>query len=173
MKANHALALSIALLGALDTYLTATLLPVPVWATFIAWASFFACGGGVRGMVRSVLSNWTGIAIVSVTLLAITLLGPGNTLATAICVGAGSGVMILASAWPALGFPPAIVFGFATTVGTAAATGHDITAPFAANPAIIAAIAMPVGALFGLISERLGAALTVRPAHDVTAPAVS
>lgn len=41
-----ALTTSIAVLGGIDTYLTGTILPIPVWVTFIAWASFFACGGG-------------------------------------------------------------------------------------------------------------------------------
>ncbi|WP_329955914.1 DUF1097 family protein [Cupriavidus necator] len=35
-----------------DTYLTATVFPVPVWATFIAWASFFVVGGGTAGFVK-------------------------------------------------------------------------------------------------------------------------
>lgn len=45
--------ISLGVLGAMDTYITATVFPVPVWVTFIAWASFYACGGGQQGLVRA------------------------------------------------------------------------------------------------------------------------
>ena len=50
--------------------------------------------------------------------------------------------------------PPAIVFGFASFVGTTAATGHghnDIRS--LANPTLVAAVSMLVGGLFGFVSE--------------------
>jgi len=56
---------------------------------------------------------------------------------------------------------PAIVFGFAMTVGTIAATGHGITTGGVSNPALIAATTALVGAVFGLASEH-GAALLER-----------
>jgi hypothetical protein len=158
-----ALTISITILAGIDTYLTATALPVPVWVTFIAWASFFACGGGSAGFVKSILSNWTGLMIASLALLAISF-GPHSSLLAAVSVGLGSGAMILSSAHRALGYPPAIVFGFASTVGTTAATGHEITELTLRNPALIAAIALLVGAIFGIISERFAAVLTARPA---------
>jgi hypothetical protein len=145
--------ISLGVLGAIDTYITATVLPVPVWVTFIAWASFFACGGGTHGFVKSVASNFTGIAIASLTLLTIHF-GPAAPLFAAVCVGIGTSAMILASAVPLLSFPPAIVFGFASTVGTMAATGASIAVPGIGHPTIVAAVAMLVGAAFGFLSER-------------------
>src|ERR1700712_5492174 len=115
-----ALTVSIAVLGGIDTYLTATILPIPVWVTFIAWASFFACGGGGAGFVKSILSNVTGIVIATLSLLPIRL-KPSPAWA-GVCVGLGSGAMILMSATKPLGYPPAIVFGFACLVGTTVAT---------------------------------------------------
>ncbi len=109
--------ISLGVLGAIDTYLTATILPVPVWVTFIAWASFFACGGGQRGFIKSIASNATGVAIASLTLLVIHF-GIQSPLFAAICVGVGTSAMILASAVPLLSFPPAIVFGFASNERT-------------------------------------------------------
>jgi hypothetical protein len=161
MKPLFALTTSIAILGGIDTYLTATVLPIPVWVTFIAWASFFACGGGSGGFVKSILSNWTGIIIASASLLAISIM-PGSPAFAGLCVGIGSGAMILASAHSALGFPPAIVFGFASTVGTMAATGHPITEVSIHNPGLIAAATMLVGDAFGFVSEKLSDALTSR-----------
>ena len=93
MKSNTALTVSIGLLAVVDTYLTATILPIPVWVTFIAWASFFVVGGGSKGFLQSMASNLTGLVISSLTLLGITLAG-GSPLIAAISVGIGSAVMV-------------------------------------------------------------------------------
>jgi Protein of unknown function (DUF1097) len=163
MKPLFALTTSIAILGGIDTYMTATVLPIPVWVTFIAWGSYFACGGGAAGFVKSILSNWTGIIIASSSLLAISIM-PNSPAFAGLCVGIGSGAMILASAHPALGFPPAIVFGFASTVGTMIATNHPITEVSINNPGLIAAVSMLVGDSFGFVSEKFSDALTSRTA---------
>ncbi|OOO27721.1 hypothetical protein BS627_03115 [Agrobacterium salinitolerans] len=144
--------ISLGVLGAVDTYVTATVFPVPVWVTFIAWASFFACGGGQRGLVKSVVSNWAGIIIASITLLLIGF-APAHPLFAAILVGAGTSTMILVSAMPILNFPPAIVFGFASFVGTTAATGTTVTTSGLNHPTLVAMAAMLLGGLFGLVSE--------------------
>ncbi|MEP2641032.1 MULTISPECIES: DUF1097 domain-containing protein [Roseobacteraceae] len=144
---------SLGVLGAIDTYITATLIPVPVWVTFIAWASFFACGGGKPGFVKSVASNFTGIIIASVTLVIIEV-GPTAPVFAAILVGLGTSAMVFTSAVKLLDFPPAIVFGFASLVGTAAATQSTITGGGAGlHPTLIALLAMAIGAAFGFASE--------------------
>lgn len=143
---------SLGILGAIDTYVTATILPLPVWVTFIAWASFFACGGGTDGFVKSVARNLTGIAIASLTLLVIAI-APEHPIIAAICVGLGTSAMVAASSLPLLAYPPAIVFGFASTVGTSAATGKTILTGDISHPAIIAAVSMLLGACFGYASE--------------------
>ncbi|UWU26059.1 DUF1097 domain-containing protein (plasmid) [Rhizobium sp. CB3060] len=144
--------ISLGALGAIDTYITATVCPVPVWVTFIAWASFFVCGGGQNGLIKCIVSNWTGIVIASITLLIIQF-GPSHPLFAAILVGAGTSAMVLVSAVPILGFPPAIVFGFASLVGTTAATGTTITTSGFSQPTLVAMAAMLLGAIFGRISE--------------------
>lgn len=159
MKSKEAYTVSIGVLAVVDTYLTATVLPVPVWVTFIAWASFFIVGGGNKGLVQSVASNLTGLAISSATLLAIAM-APGTPLMAAILVGIGSAAMVQASKATLLGILPAIVWGFASTVGTTVATGKPITTVGIDNPALVAATALVVGALFGWVSERFGEALT-------------
>lgn len=149
--------ISLGVLGAIDTYITATIFPVPVWVTFIAWASFFACGGGQAGLIKSIVSNWTGIAIASITLLTIQF-GPAHPLFAAILVGLGTAAMILVSAKQILNFPPAIVFGFASLVGTSAATDTAITTSGLTHPTLVAMAAMLLGGLFGFVSE-LGTSL--------------
>lgn len=159
MKKLDAYSVSIGVLGAVDTYLTATVILVPVWVTFIAWASFFILGGKSAGLKQSIASNLTGIAIASLTLLTISLLN-ANPLIAAICVGVGSAAMVQVSKIPLLTAIPAIVWGFASTVGTTVATGKPITTPGLENPALVAAAAMILGGVFGYLSEVWGDAMT-------------
>jgi len=161
MKQTEAYTLTIGMLAVADTWLTATVFPVPVWVTFIAWASFFVLGGGTAGFVKSVASNLAGLAISSLTLLAVAT--TSNTpVVIAICVGLGSAAMVQASKIKMLDVLPAIVWGFASMVGTTVATGQAITTVGLSNPALVAAAALVMGALFGIVSERLGNALTFK-----------
>ena len=163
MKQSEAYTLSIGILAVVDTWLTGTVLPVPVWVTFIAWASFFVLGGGTAGLVKSVASNLAGLVISSLTLLAVAGTSQ-SALAIAVCVGAGSAAMVQASKIKLLVVLPAIVWGFASTVGTTVATGRPITTPGLANPALVAATALVIGAVFGYVSEIAGNALTAKRA---------
>jgi len=162
MKKSEAFTVSIGVLAVVDTYITATLFPVPVWVTSIAWASFFVVGGGSAGFVQSVASNLTGLVIASLSLLAIASSSETPAIA-AICVGIGSAAMVQASKLKLLNVLPAVVWGFASTVGTTVATGHAITTVGIHNPALVAAAALITGALFGIVSEVLGDALTRKP----------
>jgi len=151
MKKLEAYSISIGVLGAVDTYLTATFIPLPVWVTFIAWASFFILGGKFSGLKQSIASNLTGVVISSLTLLAIALLG-SHPIVAAVCVGVGSAAMVQASKLPLLTAIQAIVSGFASTVGTTVATGKSITTLGLDNPAIVAAMAMVLGGIFEYLS---------------------
>jgi len=162
MKKSEAFTVSIGVLAVVDTYITATVFPVPVWVTFIAWASFFVVGGGSAGFVQSVASNLTGLVIASLSLLAIASSTQTPVIA-AICVGVGSAAMVQASKIKLLNVLPAVVWGFASTVGTTVATGQAITTAGIHNPALVAAAALITGALFGIVSEVLGNALTRKP----------
>lgn len=166
MKQKEAYTVSIGLLAVLDTYVTATVLPVPVWVTFTAWASFFVVGGGSAGFVRSVASNLTGLVISSLVLLGIATVSEAPII-IAVLVGAGSALMVQASKVPLLSILPAIVWGFASTVGTTAVGGKPMTTPGLENPALIAAVALVTGAVFGYVSERLGDALTSKPSPQL------
>jgi hypothetical protein len=168
MRQLDALSISIGVLGGVATLMTATVLTIPVWVIFIAWASFFILGAGTSGMVKSIASNLTGIVIASLTLLVIHALGGGTAIA-AIAVGVGSAAMVQASKIGLLSKIPAIVWGFASTVGTAAATGHGITTASISNPALVAALAVIMGAVYGIASEYWGAAMTARPAVELDA----
>lgn len=152
LKQSEALTLSIGVLGALDVLFTTYILPVPVWITFTAWASFFAVGGGKEGLFTSILCNLTGITIASLSLLAASWLG-GQSIAVAICVGIGSAAMVQASKLSFnKGFTPAIVWGFSQTVAATAA-GFALNNPLTTQATAITAVAMITGAIFGFVSQ--------------------
>ena len=71
----------------------------------------------------------------------------------AVAVGIGSLVMVQVSRLPWISATPAIVFGFAMTVGTIAATGSAITTPGWSNPALIAGATALVGAGRGALAS--------------------
>jgi len=72
--------------------------------------------------------------------------------------------MIVVTKVRLISFPPAIVVGFASFVGTTVATGHPVTTSGIDNPILIAGFSMLVGAAFGIVFEVLANALTARPA---------
>lgn len=157
MSKVSALALSVGVLGALSTLMTATVWKLPVWVLFLAWASFFFVGTGLPGLLKSVACNWTGIAIATLTLLSVS--NTSSVVLLAVAVGVGSFAMVQVSRLSWVSAAPAIVFGFAMTVGTIAATGNSITTGGVSNPALIAAVTALVGAGFGIASEWGAAAI--------------
>jgi hypothetical protein len=139
----------------------AEIIPVPVWVTFIAWASFFFLGGGTQGWIKSVASNITGICIASLTLLAIELTGGGNIYIVSILVGVGSGGMVQAAKIGLISKLPAIVWGFASLVGTRFLLDVPImSSDPLAHPTAIAIVAMVIGATFGILHELMANAMT-------------
>ncbi len=151
MSKITALSISVGVFGLLSTLMTATVWPLPVWVLFLAWASFFFVGSGLTGALKSVACNWTGIVIATATLLAVH--STSNALALSVAVGVGSLAMVQVSRLSWISATPAVVFGFAMTVGTIAATGNGITTAGFEHPALIAAITAAVGAAFGVASE--------------------
>ncbi|MDZ4268358.1 MAG: DUF1097 domain-containing protein [Mycobacterium sp.] len=170
MDSRSALTLSIGVLGGVAVAFTATVITVPIWVVFLAWASFFFVGGGPAGWVRSVLSNLVGVAIACGSLYAAHLLGGGLTL-TAIAVGVGSALMVQASWIGMLSTTPAVVVGFASTVSTVAGTGQLVTATSISHPGLVAAVACVLGATFGIVSEYLANVMTrTEPAASAGRP---
>ncbi|HEY9265333.1 MAG TPA: DUF1097 domain-containing protein [Mycobacterium sp.] len=159
MDSRSALTLSIGVLGGVAVAFTATVITVPIWVVFLAWASFFFVGGGPAGWIRSVLSNLVGVAIACASLFAAYLLGGGLTL-TAVAVGVGSALMVQASWIGMLSTTPAVVVGFASTVSTVAGTGQLVTATSISHPGLVAAMACVLGATFGIASEYLAKVMT-------------
>ncbi len=163
---KNALTLSIGVLGAVAVWLTAFVVQVPVWVVFIAWASFFILGGGPKGLLQSFASNVTGIAIASLCLLVAQQADLGPWL-TGVVVGIGSALMVAVSRISLLTAIPAIVWGFASTVGTTAVTGREMLySDSIGHPVLIVVTAMLLGGFFGVASEILANLMTTTARHE-------
>jgi len=161
-----ALALSIGLLGGVATYLYLSdplVLGLQIWAAFIAWASFYHCGGKVQGFISSILANLWGVLWAALTLIVFSNLDVGLSAPVwaGICVAVGVGLMILGCKIPIFSAIPATVYGYAATAALALLTNTvpGLVEPTLTNPAVIIALSMIGGAIFGLISEALAGLL--------------
>lgn len=155
-----ALAVSIGLLGGVATYLYLSdfwVLGLQIWAAFIAWASFYHCGGKFQGFFSSLLANLWGVVWGALTLIAFSNLdfGLAAPIWAGICVAIGVALMILGCKIPIFSAIPATVYGYAATVAFALLTNSvpGLMEPTLQNPAAVIAISMFGGAIFGLISE--------------------
>lgn len=166
MNLVTALAIVIGLLGALLTWLV--LGPVlgglglSLWAAFIAWGSFFHCGGGEAGLQKSLFAGIWGALMATLAFALIPALGGLGGLAAPVAVGLTVAAMIFGAHVPALSAIPAAVYGYASTAGFAMMksgavwNGMDL----ASGPFLNIVASMVLGAIFGYISEKFATALT-------------
>jgi len=161
----NALSSSVAILGGIWTYLTILLssssFPLQAWVIFISWACYFAVGAGKLGLQRTLASNIAGIMIASTGLFLVGRVG-GGAIVAAIIIGLASGSVVQFSRVPILSQIPAIVLGFASVVGTVAATGFPLTSASISNPILIAITSAISGAATGYISEIFASVLAGR-----------
>lgn len=171
MTAYLALAFSVGLLAILDTWLfgvpLADFLPGLVWISFIAWGCHFHSGGGVKGMTTAIVGMSFGaiVGMVAVILAGGILAGLGD-LAAPVAVGLGAFVICLASAAPLLATIPASVYGFASVAGPILLAGMSPTE--AIVPTIVS---INIGAVFGIVSEKLAGVLTKKDTAAAAEPA--
>ena len=171
MKNINALAISISVLGALATFLA--LGPLSgvylIWAAFVAWGAFYALGADIAALQKLIVCGIFGALVawgVAVLILAVPLAGPlGLPLWAALAVGLGVVVVVLAANVSALATIPATVFGFASTFAYLLQTPDVLNldvllSASLKNSLIVISLSVVVGAVFGLLSARWGAAMT-------------
>lgn len=173
MPAYFALAISVGLLAALDTWLffgplEATFVAGLVWVSFIAWGCHFHSGGGTKGMTTAIVCMSFGalVGMVSVMFANNVLGGLDAAVGLGIAVGLGAAVICLASKIPLLATIPASVYGFASIAGPMVLRGD---APEAAILPTVGAIV--IGGVFGIVSEYLANALTKKAPEAAAASA--
>ena len=134
------------------------------WVAFVAWACFFAAGGGTSGLAKGLAANLAGVFWGWAISQGLENVG-GSTLALALMVTVVGFVLCVEAALPLLSFIPGGFAGTAVFFGT----GFDL------GGVLVAVVA---GALLGIVSEKLGAMLqsaidarSQAPATPTTTPA--
>ena len=172
MSSLVALSVSIGVLGGIATilYLNVGLL---IWAGFLAWACYFHAGGNDTALKNTIVCNIFGsfcawVAALIIVSVSVTL---PNAVWPGIVVGVTVLAMCLAAHIPALSAIPASVYGYAATFAyllqtQGALTRENLLSASMANALVIVAVSMALGAIFGMVSGKAGAALTTKaPVH--------
>lgn len=162
-----ALSLSIGILGGVATFIFLKFMTsYLIWAAFIAWACYFHSGGNPEALKKTIICNIFGAVCAWVAALLLVTVAPPGPASAAVVVGVTVMIMCLAAHLPALGTIPASVYGYAAVfaflLGNASTnlTKEALTSASPANALVAVAASMVVGALFGLASGKMGAALT-------------
>jgi hypothetical protein len=163
-----ALSVSIGLLGGIATFLYLNL-GLAIWAGFIAWACFFHCGGDSNALKQTIVGNIFGAVCAWIAAFIILSFPMGDTLGLPLWAGIVVGITVfalcMAAHIKALSVIPASVYGYAATFAYLLLTAQamviaEMTAmDFKRNASLFVVISMVLGALFGMASAKLGAAL--------------
>jgi len=140
-----ALALSIGVLIAGWTYVALGPAALPVWAGIVAWGAFFAAGGKVAGLQKTIASNLSGVLWAFVALTLSSRLGGGLPVLSGL-VGVVAFLMVMQSKVSLLSFIPGAFLGAATAVSVVVG---------ASGTYLNTVIALVAGAVLGFLSEML------------------
>ncbi|MDT7743400.1 MAG: hypothetical protein QOE59_2478 [Actinomycetota bacterium] len=171
MKLPVALALVVGVVGGVLTWLYVgplAALGLFVPATFMGAACYFAAGGDVAALKKSVPANVWGVVMGTITLIVAAFVS-GAAL-TGVVVGGGTLVLILGALVPLLEFVPGAVIAFAMTVGwglLTSASGTDFA--FKTGPFTVMLVSFVIGGLYGwvgsiLVGRLMGATSTTSAA---------
>lgn len=163
MKALLGIGISVGVLAGLWTFVSVELTLI-TWVAFVAWACFFAAGGGTGGLAKGLAANVAGVFWGWVISQGLTHVSD-TTLALALMVTAIGFLLCVEAALPLLSFIPGGFAGTAVFFGS----GFDLSGVL---------IAVVAGAALGLVSEvvagRLQSAIdrsVPTPSSPDTAPA--
>jgi hypothetical protein len=162
-----ALAVSIGVLGGIATYvlLSPIGMGLHIWAAFIAWATFYHCGGKEAGLSKALIHLIFGAIMAYIALLLVTQVPLGGSLGVplwaGICVLITVFILVYAAKSPTLSDIPASVYGYAATAGLALAGNKlgAVTSASLENPFINIVISLIIGAVLGYISQKIALAM--------------
>jgi len=153
MDALVALALSIGILIAGWTYVALGPGALPVWAGIVAWGCFFAAGGKIEGLTKTIASNLSGVFWAFLALTAWNRVG-GGVPVLSVLVGFAAIAMVLQAKIGILAFIPGAFLGAATAVSVVVGANGTWSRTI---------LALAIGAILGYLSEMLAGAIS-RPA---------
>ncbi len=155
MNASTARALFVGLLVAVWVWLSGQArLRVEVWPGIVALGCYFAAGGGISGLQKTVIGTLSGVAWVLVADAVRVAVG-GTSIVTALIAGAMVMGILLVARVPFLGFVAGALVGAGVAWGKGVNTVQE---------GIQVGIAFVVGAVLGFVAERLAGAVAARKA---------
>lgn len=165
MSKLTALSISIAVLGGIWAFLALGPLAgfVLVWAGFIAWACFFHTGADIPALQKTIVGMSYGAVIAGIALLLATTnpLGIPGAVGPAIYIAVTVFFLVIVARFDLLSVVPANVYGYAATAAFGLQTanaGSAITMNMT-NPVLLVILSTILGAVFGLLSAKLAAAI--------------
>ena len=169
MSSLAALSLSIGLLGGIATWAFLTLGGVLIWAAFVAWGCFFHTGGDVNALRGTIINTIFGSVVATVAALIILTIPGADTLGlplwAGIVVGVTAGLIVIAANIKVFSVIPAGFYGYACTFAFLLQTPDKLsvaalTSVSMNNALIVVVLSMVIGAVFGFLSGKIGAAWT-------------
>ena len=153
MNASTARALFVGLLVAVWVWVSgAARLNLSLWAPLVALGCYFAAGGGVSGLQKTLFGTVSGVAWVLITEAVIVAVG-GTKIVAALIWGAMACAIMFTARVPFLSFTAGAFAGAGVAWGLRVNT---------VNEGIRAALALAVGALLGFIADRVAGAIAAR-----------
>jgi hypothetical protein len=168
MSKLTALALSIAVLGGVWTFLALNLLAgtAIIWVGFIAWACYFHTGGDSAALQKTIAGMSFGAVIAAIALALVVAdptgdLGALEALEIPVIIAITVFPLVIVAGINLLSVVPANVYGYAATAGLALSTNTAANATVIdlTNPALLVIISVVLGAVFGMLSGKLAGAL--------------
>lgn len=137
-----------------------------VWAAFIGWASYDHSGANRLALARSSAALVFGVVMAwSVAIVVASGVVPLTTpLATAVCAGLASFVIVMASRVRLLSVTPAVFYGFAATfayfsLAPGAFTMSAMTEADLRNPCLLLSMSLLIGSGLGAVQGWLAKTL--------------
>jgi len=153
MNAMTARALLVGLLVAVWVWVSGVArLNLSLWAPIVALGCYFAAGGGVSGLQKSLAGTLSGVVWV-LAIEAVSLSIGGTRIVTALLWGAMSCAIVFQARVPFLSFTAGAFAGAGVAWGLRVNT---------VNEAIRVAVALAVGAVIGFVAERVAGAIAAR-----------
>jgi hypothetical protein len=148
MKMLHALGLSIALLVGLWVYISIGMpnLGFYPWIGFVAWAAFYAAGGGRDGVFKPLAASTVAILLTALTMYAVGEAG-GGLAAMIGLIAVLAFVLVVLSDVAVLSYTPAAFLGAATYFGSGGKVDESI---------LFVILSWVAGLALGYASEALG-----------------
>ena len=139
-----------------------------VWVGFIAAGCFFAAGGDIKALSKTIVGMIYGAIVAWIALLIIAKVPiPGlGTVWPAIVVGVTVFFLVIVASTDLLSCVPANVYGYAALVGYTLSAGKldALTAGDNSNPLFLIVISAILGAVLGYLMGQLAGVLKTRSA---------